>query len=165
MSFRKPRITLALLPLAAVLASAEAQDGSRGNHLQPAPGVLVEKDLTLELETAPQEPACEATITLQYSQRNTIARVDRTIETATCAAAAGDYTLAINVRDANGELKTLEFHETWQRSDGRPVESTSDYPIGENVDLASVRSRRLRCACAAAPVPASPAAGSDDAAL
>ena len=55
--------------------------------------------------------------------------------------------LTVSVRDENRELKTLEFVEAWQRKDDQPVKFNVSYPIGDNVDLVSVRARQLRCTC------------------
>jgi hypothetical protein len=110
--------------------------------------VVLEQDVTVKVELA-QKPskACGATIGVEYEQRNTVARVLGTIENPQCAVSRGDYTLVVTVRDANGELKTLEFREPWERGDDRPVEFQRDYPIGENVELVRVRTRGLHCTC------------------
>jgi hypothetical protein len=114
--------------------------------------VVLQAEVPIEIEIPSQKTTqCQATIAFEYTQRNTVARVEGSIENGICAASSGDYTIAVSFRDQNGELKTLEFGETWQRSDDQPVEFLTDYPIGENVELVSVRSRRLRCVCAAAP--------------
>jgi hypothetical protein len=111
--------------------------------------VTVQSELAIEIEIpATTTASCEATLALEYTQRGTIARVESVIENATCAASGGDYTIAIRVRDAKGEITILEFDEPWQRSDDQPVEFLADYPIGEDVELVGVRSRRLRCVCA-----------------
>ena len=134
-----------LLLLAGIASQATAQDS------RPA-AVSETKTSTLTFEAPKLESAqCTATMELSYFQRNTVARVTGKIENKICAASGGEYTLAVNVRDANGEIKTLEFAETWQRADDKTVELAKDYPIGENVDLTSVRSRRLRCTCTEAP--------------
>jgi hypothetical protein len=86
-------------------------------------------------------------LSVTYGQRNTVARVEAVIDTADCAACSGDVVLLVAIRDSQGEPKTLEFDETWQRTDNRPVKFTKDYPIGENVDLIRVHSGRLRCSC------------------
>ena len=39
----------------------------------------------------------------------------------------------------------------WQRTDDADVTFTADYPIGENVELLSVRLRGLTCTCADPP--------------
>ena len=98
--------------------------------------------------------------TSEYQQRNTIARLISTLAIADCpAAASGTFTVAVRVRDDSGETKPpVEFSETWQRSDDQDVKFTKDYPIGENVELVSVRVRNLRCTCADAPAPPNPAA-------
>ena len=101
---------------------------------------------------------CGATTTTEYQQLNTIARVSGTLEINDCAAASGAFEVEVLVKDDGGEEKPLEFSEAWQRSDDRDVSFTSDYPIGDNVELVSVRLRGLSCTCSdpAQQVPAAP---------
>lgn len=94
---------------------------------------------------------CAAIMELEYSQRNTLVSLRGTIDNEECAASSGEYKLAVKIRDANGELKTLEFLESWQRQDDQPVEFKGEYAIGENVDLVSVRTKQMRCTCTDAP--------------
>ena len=54
-------------------------------------------------------------------------------------------------RDVKGELSTLEFPQEWARTGAESVRFTRDLPIGPNVDLEIVRTRRLRCTCAEQP--------------
>jgi hypothetical protein len=109
-----------------------------------------EQELTTTIKLpALQSDACEAGIRFEFSQRGTLARLQGTIENRTCAASTGEYSVAVRIKDAAGEIKTLEFRESWQRADSQAVTFKSDYPIGENVDLLSVRTRSLRCTCAA----------------
>jgi len=115
---------------------------------QDSTRVVVEKELTFELQPPPQAASCQATIAFQYDQRDTIASVTGTIENGDCAASSGDYTILVSIRDEKGESKTLEFNESWQRDDDQPVQLKSEYRIGENVDLVRVRSRQSRCTCA-----------------
>jgi hypothetical protein len=105
-----------------------------------------EVEFSLELPK-PETRTCAASIAIEYSQRDTVVNVEGTIENPDCAASDGDYRLTVRVRDENAAVKTLEFVESWQRDDGRPVEFAADYPIGENVDLVGVRARPLRCTC------------------
>lgn len=104
-----------------------------------------------EPNPTPAKTRCEAIATVEYEQRNTIARVEGSIENGSCVASSGEYTIAIIVRDEKGESNTLEFSETWQRADDQPVKFLSDYEIGEGVELVRVRSRRLTCICAGPP--------------
>jgi hypothetical protein len=133
-------------------------------HCQGAPGgsrvrqncevetttVRMEQEITLAIKLAPPPSAlqCGATTTTAYEQRNTIARVNGTLEIDDCAAAAGAFTVALRVKDDRGEEKPLEFRETWQRSDDEDVQFTADYPIGDDVELVQVRLRGLSCTCA-----------------
>jgi len=102
----------------------------------------------------PSGPQCEATTLTEYFQRNTVARVSGTISIASCpAGTTGNYNVVARVRDDSGEIKPIEFGETWQRADAGDVIFNADYPIGENVELVNVRVRDLKCTCAD-PVPA-----------
>ena len=117
-----------------------------------------EREIKFSLELpALRSTQCEATAETRYSQRNTVARVESTIEIPECTMASGEMTLSVRVRDEAGAIKPLEFEASWQRSDDEDVRFTADYPIGENVELLSVRMRGLRCTCADGAVPESAA--------
>jgi hypothetical protein len=121
---------------------------------EPKP-TTVRTEATVKLpsidEPAPPTARCEAVTTTEYQQRNTIARVNSTLAIKSCAAAAGSFTFLVRVRDASGEIKPLEFSEMWQRSDDHDIKFIADYPIGEDVELVTVRVRDLRCTCADSP--------------
>jgi hypothetical protein len=109
----------------------------------------VEQELKLSIELLGiPSLQCSATTTTEYQQRNTSARVDGAIAISDCTAAAGAYKVLVRVKGANGEAEVLEFDETWQRSDDQDVSFSADYPIGDNVELVSVRLRNLTCTCA-----------------
>ena len=110
-----------------------------------------EQKLAILIKPPPLNVQCGATTTTQYQQMNTTAHVDGVLEIADCAAASGTFTVAVRTRDDNGQEKPLEFSETWQRTDAENVTFTADYPIGENVELLSVRLRGLTCTCADPP--------------
>jgi hypothetical protein len=97
----------------------------------------------------PSGPQCEATTLTEYQQRNNVARVNGTVSLAACpAGTSGTFTLVARVRDESGESRTIEFPETWQRADTEDHQFASDYPIGDGVELMSVRVRNLKCTCA-----------------
>ena len=105
--------------------------------------------VALEAPARPTGPQCEATTLTEYFQRNNVARVSGTVSIANCTAGTtGNFTLVARVRDEAGEIKPVEFNETWQRADAQDHIFTSDYRIGENVELVNVRVRGLTCACA-----------------
>jgi len=116
--------------------------------------VVVEQDVSVTLEIK-QKPtgACAAAIDFEYQQRDTVAHVVGTIENTQCAASSGDYVLAVTIRDAQGEVTTVEFPQEWARADAAPVKFTHDLPIGPNADLQNVRTRQQRCTCASLPEP------------
>jgi hypothetical protein len=97
---------------------------------------------------------CSAATTTEYLQLDTVARVNGTLKIADCTVASGRFSIALRIRDESGEDKPVEFDETWQRTDDQDVKFAADYPIGENVELLSVRVRRLSCTCADDPDPA-----------
>jgi hypothetical protein len=93
-------------------------------------------------------PQCEATATTEYRQVAAVARVDSTISLAVCpAGSSGEFTFVMRVEDDSGEIRPLEFKETWQRNDSQDVKVAADYPIGEDVELVNVRMRGLICTC------------------
>jgi hypothetical protein len=137
-------VTLSAFALLASPATAQAQ--------REPTTVRVEQEIKIPIELpALPNTRCEAAANSEYQQRNTIARLVSTIAVADCTAASGTFTATVRVRDESGEIKPLDFSETWQRSDDQDVKFTKDYPIGENVELLSVRVRGLRCTCADAP--------------
>jgi hypothetical protein len=96
----------------------------------------------------PAGPQCEAGILTEFEQRNNVARVSGTISISMCpAGTTGTFTLVAQVRDDAGETRPIAFMETWQRTDAQDHIFHSDYPIGENVFLQSVRVRSLTCTC------------------
>ncbi len=56
---------------------------------------------------------------MEYFQRNTNARVASTISSASCPAASGTFTIVLRIKDESGEIKPVEFNETWQRADAQ----------------------------------------------
>jgi hypothetical protein len=92
---------------------------------------------------------CETTTLTEYQQRSNVARVSGTVSIAACpAGTTGSFTLVARVRDDNGEIRPIEFSETWQRGAAGDHAFNADYPIGDNVELMSVRVRNLKCTCA-----------------
>jgi hypothetical protein len=111
-----------------------------------------EKTYTLKLETTQHKLYCQAPIALQFTQRNTIARVRGTIENDDCGASSGTYTIAVRYKDEAGEVHNVEqAEEHWQRDDDQPFSFEHEYLIGENVDLIRVRVRKIECVCAEMP--------------
>lgn len=117
--------------------------------------VRTEHNVTVRVELpASRGPQCEASVLTEYAQRGAMARVTGTVSIGSCpAGTTGAFTLVARIRDESGELKPLEFNETWQRDDAHDVRFTGDYPLGESVELVSVRVRNLTCTCAATAAP------------
>jgi hypothetical protein len=141
----------------AALADEPASSADQSSHVviekdktKHVTTISVAKEMPIEIRTRiGSGPTCQPTMAIKYEQRNDVARVEGTIDNPACAACTGEYTIAVRIRDASGESKTLEFPGRWQRADDLPVKFTTDYPIGANVDVVSVRSRSLHCICAA----------------
>jgi hypothetical protein len=122
--------------------------GAAGAPTQQEPTVLLDA-LPEPSPSQPSAPLCEATTLTEYQQRNNVARVMGTVSISSCpAGTTGSFTLVARVRDDAGDTKPIEFNETWQRADAGDHTFNTDYPIGDNVELMSVRVRNLKCTCA-----------------
>lgn len=125
-------------------------------EVEPTESTVLRSELEFKIPVAPlalPSGQCEAMGETVYEQRNSVARIESTLEIDDCTAASGEFTISLRVRDESGEIKTVEFNETWQRADGQNVIFTADYPIGENVQLLRARMRDLSCTCADAAQP------------
>jgi hypothetical protein len=130
----------------AVVRYAELDDEyarARGATVAPLP------DLARGAPPAqPTAPQCEATTLTEYSQRNNLALVSGTVSISSCpAGTTGSFTIVARVRNDADEANAIEFTETWQRADDQDHTFKSEYPIGENVFLQSLRVRNLTCTC------------------
>jgi len=152
-----PGLALALL-LFGVAARCAAQTPdpdcvSTGSRARPAcePTTVVvttETEVKFTIDLPPPKTAqCAASIEIEYTQRDTLVSVEGTIHHTDCAASHGEHRLTVNLRDQNRELKTLEFVDSWQRDDDQPVKFSVTKPIGDNVDLVSVKARSQLCTC------------------
>jgi len=137
-----PRVILTVLLIVFwVIPQAQAKNSKKG-------GGGLEQEITVTMPIPGiQFTSCEAYISLQSHQRNTLARVVSTIEQKTCKTSTGEYELHVTLKDANGTHQTLKFNETWEQKDASEVEFSNDYPIGENVTLKRVMAQGLRCEC------------------
>jgi hypothetical protein len=95
-----------------------------------------------------KDPQCEASVYTEYEQRNDVAHVSGTVGISSCpAGTTGSFTLVVRVRDEAGAATSIEFGETWQHADAQDHVFDSDYPVGDNVFLESVRVHNLTCTC------------------
>ena len=103
---------------------------------------------TVEMKLETDSNLCQATASMDYFQRGAEAQVETSIDTDECGPAEGTYIVKITVRgDSDEEPRVLDFEETWERGDDMPVESMKRYPIGDDVDLLRVKTRKLSCTC------------------
>lgn len=117
----------------------------------------LEQELSFSIELPPEKLVqCAATVELEYTQRDTLVRIEGILSQRECAASSGDYTLVVRVRDENDATRTFEFPGSWQRSDDQPIAFSADHEIGANVDLLGVRIRQTRCTCAGEPAASPP---------
>ena len=131
----------------AVVKYAELDDEyarARGAAVEPLPDLA---------RGAPPEQSpqlvCEASTLTEYSQRNNRALVSGPVSIGGCTGGTkGGFTVVARVRNDAGEVTPLEFNETWQRADAQDHVFETQYPIGDNVFLQSVRVRNLECTCA-----------------
>ena len=109
---------------------------------------IVEQEIPTKMQIPGiQFTSCEAYITLEYHQRNTLVRVISTVEHESCTTSTGEYELLVNIQDENGVTQNLSFNETWEQTDDSLMKLSRDYPIGENVTLKRVITQRISCEC------------------
>lgn len=133
-------------PLTSERQSADVKDSKKSSS-KGSTALEQEVSVTMQIPSI-QFASCEAYISIQSHQRNTLARVASGIEQKTCTTSTGEYELLITVKDENGVHQSLLFSETWEQKDDSPMEFSKDYPIGENVTLKRVMARGVRCECA-----------------
>ena len=110
-----------------------------------AEGKEFEKVVPIKLEY--NTDACKADLRLEYFQKGADAHVKSTLSNEECGASSGDYTVRVQYKDSEGESQQVEFEEIWMRSDDADVISEKDYPVGDNIDIVRVKSRKLSCRC------------------
>jgi hypothetical protein len=140
-----------------VLAQAQVHSDATGvkhsAHIKRDPDAdtarfIVEHEIPTKMQIPGiQFNACEAFITLKYYQKNTLARVESTVEHDSCTTSTGEFELVVNILDENGVFQNLSFNETWEQKDNSLPNLSRDYPIGENVTLKRVITQRIRCKC------------------
>lgn len=132
-------------PLTSERQSADVKDSKKSSSKRST-ALEQEVSFTMQIPSI-QFTSCEAYISIQSHQRNTLARVASGIEQKPCTTSTGEYELLITVKDENGVNQSLLFSETWEQTDESPIEFSKDYPIGENVTLKRVMARGVRCEC------------------
>ncbi len=148
---------LVLLTSFWVRAQAQIHSDATGDkhsaHIKRDPGAdtarfIVEQEIPTKMQLPEiQFDSCQAFITLQYYQRDTLARVEATVENEACITSMGEYELLFNIRDENGVSRNLSFSEAWEQKDDSLLKSSKDYPIGENVTLKRVVAQNVHCKC------------------
>lgn len=131
--------TLAACCLPLGFPSSSAQEDSDEDNEETSKPIILKLDYRLN--------KCASQLEIEYLQRGENARVNASLNNADCAASSGEYTIQVQIRDADNQSRKLEFPETWSRDDDATITSTSDYFIGDNVDLVRVKSRNLKCRC------------------
>ena len=126
---------------AAIEQSNTVQSNKIETHLE------FEHTMTLEMKPPPSH-RCQVRVTMDYLQKDTVAKVDSLVENKDCAASSGSFTVSVRIRDENGEMQKVEYDETWQREDDQPITISKEYFAGENVDIIRVQARKLQCLCA-----------------
>ena len=150
------KVNLGCALLFVVLAADSAAQDQHRERVRPArEGIAVGNEVELkheiELKHTETVHACEARLELEYYQKGTEVHVESTLTNEICAASSGSYVIQVRYRDENGNDLSKEFDENWQRDDDQPIVVAKDYFVADNVDVLRVRSRKLRCKCAAQP--------------
>ena len=126
-------------------------------------GVSITKELRAPDDQLPSAAHCKADFGIAYLQMNDKVRVETSIDSSTCGAASGEFTLQIRTyveTDSGSESVTRDVVEQWRRESNEPLELSKDYPIAENTEQTADSTRlgwvRVKsnpataCICAAA---------------
>ena len=134
------------LLLAACLVGASIAQANKGDD-EP---IVNETEIktVIEVEIDIGSNACMANLEVEYYQKDSTAHVETVLNNDNCAASAGTYVIQVRYKDAAGEHQTMDFEETWERSDAEPIVVEKDYFVAHNIDILRVRSRKLNCTCA-----------------
>ena len=132
------------------IAAAAFADDQNGDD-RVINGQAAEIRIQIEAEHEYSTNACEARLDVEYYQKGDSVHVETFLDNDQCDVSSGSYTLQVRYRGDDGEVRTVEFEERWERSDAEPIRLGRDYYVAENIDVMRVRSRRLRCECAPAP--------------
>lgn len=135
---------LALMANYGTLAQDSVQSEDKAGE---SDAMTIEFSKTIKMEK--RLGGCEAKLQMEYWQKGDMAEVTSILSNPECAASSGDYKVFVRYRNADGDMQTNEYQETWARDDAEPIVTTRQYRIGDDVDLIRVRSRGLSCSCSA----------------
>ena len=110
-------------------------------------GQEAEIKMQMELESNVVDTSCQAQLEMEYYQKGSSAVVESILTNEHCDASSGAYVIQVRYRGDGSEIQTMDFPETWERSDDQPIKSKREYYVGDDVDIIRVRSRKLRCSC------------------
>ena len=112
---------------------------------------VMSKEMTFEKRVAVTREynakSCQADLFIQYFQKVTNAHVRITLVNKACGASSGAYKVRIQYKDAQREIKRVEFKESWGRDDDANVISEKDYFVGDDIDIVRVDTQSLSCEC------------------
>jgi len=127
-------------------------DSSAGAPLNNDSSMEIDQDIDEHVRVLPvtskfHDSRCEAKLLIEYYQKGTDAHVNSELTNDVCGASFGDYTIRVRYKDAHGEIKQLEFEETWAREDDAEWTSEKEYFVGDDIDIIRVKAKDLSCKC------------------
>ena len=100
--------------------------------------ILVERYISQpDLELS--ELACDAEISIEYTQMDDKVQVDTHISNQQCPSSHGRYTIRVRIRDKFGETHTSNHTEIWRLENSSQSVMGLLYDIGSDVELLSTR--------------------------
>lgn len=127
--------------LLALASPAAAEEPTISNEAE----IRIQMDVKQEFAT----DLCQAELALEWYQKGPSVHVESELSNDTCGASSGSLVIRVFYRDEDGETVSADFPETWQRANDAPILLERDYYLAENIDVLRVRTRKLRCVCAA----------------
>ena len=142
---RRKRACLAIVAIAVAgwTVPLPAQDSGRAIEGRDA-----KKTFSMTLKAEPSSALCYPSTTVEYQQHGPNVAVSGAISVDDCDKASGRYQVSLGVRDDDGEMRNIDFDESWSRDNASPIALQKSYAIGDGVDLIRVRLRSKECLCA-----------------
>ena len=86
-----------------------------------------------------REVACEAEVSIWYSQMDDKVRVDTQVTNQQCSTSYGKYTVRVKTRDAAGETTTTNHVESWSLNKQSETKAAHIYDIKGDSELVSAK--------------------------
>ena len=97
-----------------------------------------ESEVSVEAEQ-PDVLACEASLQVDYRQKDTFLLVEAFLTNYTCGRSKGSYEITVEYVDEKGQAQTINTQQAWEKPDDEDLAIEHRYPMNFDSEIASVR--------------------------